>query len=422
MKLVYNIILISIGLLSIENTEAQIFEKVKKAAKETVEDESVKETKKSTKDAMKSIFGKKKKKKGKNDSNDSESEDKSTQDSTSQESEIVSGSQFFPDGDVLFYERFEKDKLGDFPINWLTDVGGEIISVNDGKAFFIYNDAQVLLDIDPLPENFVVEFDLITQNLEGYGDHILIQLLSEKKLNTNRLDKTSSGASIELPTNGVRKGRNSKINYKNWGNENSQINNSTSLDFNEFLERSTHITIVKNGNRLRFYIDNQKVFDLPSFLDDEAGKYLRFNRDNLRDDKSGEITAIANVKITQEAQDIRSQLLKGNLSTNKILFETASSIIEAESEDVLNTIGEVLETNEDMQYLVIGHTDSEGSKDKNQTLSKERAEAVIEYLTANHDIDVNQLIPVGKGESEPVASNTTEDGKQQNRRVQFKKL
>lgn len=422
MKLVYNIILISIGLLSIENAEAQIFKKVKKAAKETVEDESVKETKKSTKDAMKSVFGKKKKKKGKNDSNDSESEDKSTQDSTNQESEIVSGSQFFPDGDVLFYERFEKDKRGDFPINWSTDVGGEIISVNNEKAFFIYNDAQVLLDIDPLPENCVIEFDLVTQNLEGYGDHLLVQLLSEKKLNTNRLDKTSSGASVELPTNGVRKGRNSKINFKNWGNENSQIKNSTSLDFNEFLERSTHITMVKNGNRLRFYIDNQKIFDLPSFLDDEAGKYLRFKRDNLRDDKSGEITAIANVKITQEAKDIRSQLLKGNLTTNKILFETASSIIEAESEDVLNTIGDVLETNKDMQYLVIGHTDSEGSKEKNQTLSKERAEAVIEYLTGNYDIDPNRLVPVGKGESEPVASNDTEDGKQQNRRVQFKKL
>ena len=55
---------------------------------------------------------------------------------------------------------------------------------------------------------------------------------------------------------------------------------------------------------------------------------LRFKRDNLGADKPDEIIAVANIKITEEAKDIRSQLLKGNLSTNKILFETGSSTIE----------------------------------------------------------------------------------------------
>ena len=75
-----------------------------------------------------------------------------------------------------------------------------------------------------------------------------------------------------------------------------------------------------------------------------------------------------------------------------------------------------------MQYLVIGHTDNVGDSEKNKTLSEQRAKAVIDYFIANFEISKSNLIPVGKGESEPVATNDTADGKQQNRRVQFKKL
>ena len=402
--------------------DAQIFKKVKKAAKETVEDETEKETKKKTKDAMNGIFGKKKKNKNKGKQK-SKNDNPKTQDSNSSSNngtinksqEIVSGSQFFPNGQILFYERFERDKRGDFPVNWLTDVGGEIVMVDGEKALSIYDDAQAILDVDPLPENSVVEFDLITQNLSGRAD-LYLQLVSEKKFS-----KPSSGGSVELKIYTSKIG-NTNIGVKNWGKEVLKIDNNPSLLFWKYLERTTHITMVKNKNRFRFYLDNQKVLDLPSFLGDNAGKYLRFKRDNMYGDTQDVITAVANIKITEEGKDIRSQLLKGNLSTDKILFETGSSTIETESEDILNTIGKVLEDNPDLQYLVIGHTDDVGDSKKNKTLSEQRAKAVIDYFIANFEISKSNLIPVGKGESEPVASNDTKDGKQQNRRVQFKKL
>ena len=408
------------------NVDAQIFEKVKEAAKETVEDETAKETKKKTKDAMKGIFGKKKKKKKKKNKGEQKSKKDSskTRDSNSSSNnvtidksqKIVSGSQFFPNGQILFYERFERDKRGDFPVNWLTDVGGEIISVDGEKALYIYDDAQAILDIDPLPENCVVEFDLITQNLHGIGDDLYVQMISEKKFGS-----PSSGGSVELLMSNS-KGHNRSIGVENWGKDVLKIDNNPSLSFWEYLERSTHVTIVKNKNRFRFYLDNQKVLDLPSFLGDDAGNYLRLKRDNLGADKPDEIIAVANVKITEEAKDIRSQLLKGNLSTNKILFDSGSADIKSQSQTILNKIGKVLEDNPDLQYLVIGHTDNLGDTEKNKSLSEQRAKAVIDYFIANFEISKSNLIPVGKGESEPVASNNTKDGKQQNRRVQFKKL
>ena len=301
-------------------------------------------------------------------------------------------------------------------MNWLTDVGGEIIRVDGEKALYIYEDAQAILDIDPLPENCVVEFDLITQNLHGIGDDLYVQLVSEKKFSN-----PSSGGYVELlMSNG--KLRNKSIGVENWGKDVLKIDNNPSLSFWEYLERTTHITMVKNKNRFRFYLDNLKVLDLPSFLGDDAGKYLRFYRDNLDADKPDEIIAVANIKITEEAKDIRSQLLKGNLSTNKILFDSGSADIKSPSHTILNKIGKVLEDNPDLQYLVIGHTDNVGNSEKNKSLSELRAKAVIDYFISNFEISKSNLIPVGKGESEPVATNDSKDGKQQNRRVQFKKL
>jgi outer membrane protein OmpA-like peptidoglycan-associated protein len=68
--------------------------------------------------------------------------------------------------------------------------------------------------------------------------------------------------------------------------------------------------------------------------------------------------------------------------------------------------------------MVIGHTDAVGSDDYNLKLSRERAEAVRAYAISK-GVDANRLKTVGKGESEPIASNDTDDGKAKNRRVEI---
>ena len=67
---------------------------------------------------------------------------------------------------------------------------------------------------------------------------------------------------------------------------------------------------------------------------------------------------------------------------------------------------------------VIGHTDSTGSDSYNQGLSERRASSVKTYL-ASHGVNGERVLTVGKGESEPVASNATSDGRQMNRRVEI---
>jgi outer membrane protein OmpA-like peptidoglycan-associated protein len=72
---------------------------------------------------------------------------------------------------------------------------------------------------------------------------------------------------------------------------------------------------------------------------------------------------------------------------------------------------------------VAGHTDSTGSDAKNFRLSRQRADAVIQYLAVQHKIPMRRFVtPMGYGKMEAVADNTTREGRQQNRRVDVKMI
>ena len=74
------------------------------------------------------------------------------------------------------------------------------------------------------------------------------------------------------------------------------------------------------------------------------------------------------------------------------------------------------------RFEIAGHTDNTGSKDANLKLSRERAEAVKTFLVKFYGISPERLVARGYGETQPVASNETEEGRAMNRRVVFTRL
>jgi outer membrane protein OmpA-like peptidoglycan-associated protein len=99
-------------------------------------------------------------------------------------------------------------------------------------------------------------------------------------------------------------------------------------------------------------------------------------------------------------------------------FDFNKATIRAEDMPILDQAAETLKEHGAITVTVEGHTDSIGSEEYNQKLSVRRASAVRDYL-AQHGIDATRMTVVGKGESDPVASNDTEDGRAQNRRVEL---
>jgi OOP family OmpA-OmpF porin len=106
--------------------------------------------------------------------------------------------------------------------------------------------------------------------------------------------------------------------------------------------------------------------------------------------------------------------------TEKIQFDYNSATIKPESHSLLDEVYDILVANPDIELLdIVGHTSAEGSDSTNLKLSKARAAAVKDYLVGK-GIDAKRLDSDGKGEKEPIADNETEEGKEKNRRVEFK--
>lgn len=100
-----------------------------------------------------------------------------------------------------------------------------------------------------------------------------------------------------------------------------------------------------------------------------------------------------------------------------ILFDSGSSTLRSGSSDAVNKIVQVTEFYEGDPMTVIGHTDSDGDDESNQALSIARAESVVDALVAA-GADSSTTSAEGRGETEPVDTNDTDEGKQANRRVE----
>ena len=119
-------------------------------------------------------------------------------------------------------------------------------------------------------------------------------------------------------------------------------------------------------------------------------------------------------KYLKPIEEITSQTKS---SFDNILFEFGQSTLLSSSFAQLDIIAEAIKQS-NKKCTVIGHTDNEGSGTANQLLSLNRAKAVQAYLLSK-GLSINMINCIGKGESEPVAPNDTDQGKQKNRRVEI---
>lgn len=101
-----------------------------------------------------------------------------------------------------------------------------------------------------------------------------------------------------------------------------------------------------------------------------------------------------------------------------ILFDTESYTLKDPSKENIADLAEVLKKYEKTNIMFGGHTDSRGTDEYNQELSENRAKAVAEYA-AFTGVDPERMTIIGYGEDQPVASNETAAGRQQNRRVEI---
>ena len=112
----------------------------------------------------------------------------------------------------------------------------------------------------------------------------------------------------------------------------------------------------------------------------------------------------------------------GKVAIYDIYFDIGKSEVKNESTNAITIIADYLKVNPDKKFLIVGHTDNTGDFNANVNLSNDRANAVIEKLVTEHAIKMTQLIPYGVGSASPQISNSTDEGKARNRRVELVEL
>lgn len=132
------------------------------------------------------------------------------------------------------------------------------------------------------------------------------------------------------------------------------------------------------------------------------------------------ILEVAELKTGLVSVDLIDQNLfnQGKVALYGIYFDSGKADIKPESEPQLSHIQQFLTQNPKVSLFVVGHTDNDGDKAFNMALSQQRAKAVVEALIARK-IAASRLSPEGVGPLAPVATNSNEKGKAQNRRVEL---
>ncbi|WP_040396699.1 OmpA family protein, partial [Cesiribacter andamanensis] len=136
------------------------------------------------------------------------------------------------------------------------------------------------------------------------------------------------------------------------------------------------------------------------------------------------ISANINLIEEQEFKEITQDLylmpieVGARITINNIFFDFDRATLRPESYPELNRLLELMNEYPNMRIKIEGHTDSIGTDEYNKGLSERRAAAVARFLQVN-GIAQSRFSSVGLGESQPVATNDTDEGRQQNRRVEF---
>ena len=324
---------------------------------------------------------------------------------------------FVPGDKILYFEDFAQDAVGDFPALWTTNGGGEVKTLNlaSGNWFHMNKEDAVYCYTKSIafPQNFIMEFDVIPDGNFSNGYTITFYEDPENVELTDDLYPGTKGLHISFDEGTwYTKGYHNEMDAGGWIEGQSTTKPVVYGQVN-------HVIIWVQNRRVRMYHQGAKVLDMPTNI--HAG--CKFNRFRFSGWSTYSTPYVSNLKITTATPDMRSKLLtEGKLVTYGIYFDVNKDVVKAESFGTISEIAQTLKENPTVRIKIIGHTDSDGDDAKNLDLSRRRALSVKNTLVNQFGIDGSRIQTDGKGETEPLAPNTTSESKAKNRRVEFIKL
>ncbi|NRF40077.1 OmpA family protein [Pedobacter foliorum] len=342
---------------------------------------------------------------------------------------------FVPGEKIIVWDDFASDAIGDFPDRWYTNGSGEVVTVDGKPGNWLKLGTQsnfMIKEIEKMPENFTIQFDLLVSSPYPKGFPFSLALAEVK--NGNSFYKDNNNSNLGDPKNAVlwlylQPGSAEYESLKAYGNYQyispGQPDAKGDYAIPNFRstpeERLAKISIWRQKQRVRVYVNENKILDLNAILADNTNlNALLFKAPSL---SWGGLLFISNIRLAIGNPDTKSKLLtQGKLVSTAILFDVNSDVIKPESFGALKEIAGVLTQAGDIKIRITGHTDNDGDAATNLELSKKRAIAVKNTLSKDFGVNTAAFETDGKGETMPLLANSSPQNKANNRRVEFEKM
>jgi len=317
---------------------------------------------------------------------------------------------FVPGSEVLFYDDFSGDPIGDFPMRLEYFKGNmEVAHWKDGNwARIPKGDATFEIHLaDSLPERFTLE----TRMYLPKGASIRIYL-------RDPADITAEAAYGNC--------RNFYINvYEHWEEHYVEVHDKDqgklTSEKQKLADGTLDLRIMMVKKYLKVYLNDTRVANIPRVAIHRSNVLCFFGNNNQEQEVG---IMIGDIRVAEGGKVMLYEKLAadGRVATRGILFDSGSDRLRPESTPTLKQMGMMLQQYADLRLLIEGHTDNQGDDSFNQELSEKRAAAVKAFLVSEYQIDETRLESKGFGETKPSDNNATPEGRQNNRRVELVKL
>jgi outer membrane protein OmpA-like peptidoglycan-associated protein len=336
-------------------------------------------------------------------------------------------SDFVRGGVIMFEDNMQGEQVGEFPSKWdLVRGNAEIATINGEKCIALVDGDGWITPLvkggikNYLGDVFTIEYDMLFDDRPKDGaPSIELDIMNENERQDNELFTVYYGMSYDKQTIDCDYVRPTEDGYSH------REGHSSARDVCVINDgRWHHFALSFNKRAIKFYVDGKRVINVPN-AKAGAGWFTLWS--GHKDDRP---TYVKNVVVAKGAVELygrtetdmsaveRSIQETGKFVTNNILFKTGKADLLPESMEEIKKIADYMKKNPSVRFEVQGHTDNQGSDAVNDPLSQKRAEAVVKALESL-GVDGFNLRAVGKGSHEPVAPNTTEEGRAKNRRVEF---
>ncbi len=308
---------------------------------------------------------------------------------------------FVPGDRTIFIDDLDREEVGEFPSRWNL-VDGVFEVARKGEAGWILcsdtGNLSPKLPAAAFPEKYTIEMDVYDNGEPHSGHWYTIKLMEGEAEAIVFFFGDSQNTRVTV--GGVTK-------------------SDKSLERRVAKGRHT-MRIMATATTFKCYIDNERVGNVPK-VEGVAPDGIKVALD--RWDQEGNPMLMSGFRFAAGGKTLRDQLAQdGRIVTHGILFDSGSAVIKAESYKTLADLGELLKGDPGLRLSIEGHTDNAGADDANLALSLQRAESVRSYLVSAFGIAADRLAVKGLGETKPLGTNDTAEGRANNRRVELVKI